>query len=169
MNLLRFREKINTECSLIGSPILNVKAIKIDANLKSLKQEVGCKNLKSCDYFRRKKDKFYFIELSDFHLQLENLKKKSNTTDDKKYIKIEVRLKLSDTLIIFQNLIKKYKIKYENTQLKNKVLLVICKENLSDTIAFNYISKELSRHYCPTSFSSIHVIPYTEIENIITR
>jgi len=41
MKLLRYREFINTECSLIGSPILKVKAIKIDDNKKkqNLKQQ----------------------------------------------------------------------------------------------------------------------------------
>ena len=71
MKLLEFREKIQTECSLMGSPILHIQALKIDDNKtkRNLKQQLGCKNLKSCDYLRRKKKNLYFIELSDFQTQ----------------------------------------------------------------------------------------------------
>ena len=106
MQLLRHREFIHTECSLYGSPILNVKALKIDANQKSLKRRMGCGNLKSCDYFRRKKDNLYFIELSDFHQQLIDLAKVNSDNEASKIIKNEVRLKLSDTLLLYHKILK---------------------------------------------------------------
>lgn len=168
MNLLGYREFINTECSLIGSPILKVKAIKIDDNKKkqNLKQQLGCKNLKSCDYFRRKKDKFYFIELSDFHQQLIDLKKENNNEIASKIIKDEIRLKLSETLLLYYQLLRQCTVNDCNQKLKNKALLTVCKEKKSDVIVFAKLERDLSRYYCPTHLSSIKVIPYTELENI---
>ncbi len=53
MDLNSFIENINTECGMIGNPILPIQAIKIDAEGKeSLKYKL-CKNeLKSCDYIK---------------------------------------------------------------------------------------------------------------------
>ncbi len=106
MNLLKYTEFINTECR-VKKPILSVKALKIDANTKSLKSKIGCKNLKSCDYFKRSKKKFYFIEISDFHAQFEALSSAKTSKDAKKDINLEIRLKLSDTLLIYKELLER--------------------------------------------------------------
>ncbi len=79
---------------------------------------------------------------------------------------MEIRLKLSDTLLIYQQLLKKFKINSRNRALKNRVLLTVCKSKMSDIIAFSYLEKELTRHYCPTQFSAIQIIPHTELEKI---
>ena len=168
MSLLQFRENINTECR-IPFPILKIKALKIDANKNSLKQKVGCKNLKSCDYFKRKKDNLYFIEISDFHDQFVQLSKLSNTSKAAKDIKLEVRLKLSDSLLIHQNILRIFNVSAKNISLKNKSLLTVCLGNKSDVIIFSWLERELTKHYCPTHFNSIKIIPYTELVNIFKR
>jgi len=167
MSLLKYRERIHTECSLIGSPILNVKAIKIDANRKSLKQKCGCKHLKSCDYFKRKKGNFYFIEISDFHAQLDNLKRILSDKEASKIIKNEIRLKLSETLILHTKLKEKFDLR-QNQNLKNRALLTVCKSSISDIVGFAHLSRELSKHYCPEHFKEIKIISYTSLEKLST-
>ncbi len=164
--LIQFRENINTECRIVN-PTLKVQAIKIDASSNSLKQKVGCKALKSCDYLKKRDKKLYFIEISDFNAQFEDLSKISTPKSAAKQIKLEIRLKLSDTLLIFQEICKKFKIKTEKIS-SNKVLLTICKEKKSDVIVFDRLARELTKHYCPTHFASIQIVPYTKLENIFT-
>ncbi len=165
MWLSKFYENIDTECRIM-IPLLDIKAFKIDANQKNLKQQLGCKNLKSCDYFKRKKDTIYFLELSDFNAQLKELTETKTTIDVKKYIKMEVRLKISDTLLIYYQLLDKYNIRDKN-YLKKKLLLAICQNNIRDIQNIDRIMRNLTSHYCPTHFSSIKVIPYTELKNIL--
>ena len=168
MWLSNFYQKIDTECSLINNPILNIKAIKLDANTNSLKNKLFSKSLKSCDYFKRKKDSIYFLELSDFNSQLELLSDKSTPKEAKKYIQMEVRLKISDTLLIYYQLLDKYNIKDKN-YLKKKVLLVICRNNIRDIQNIDRIMRQFTSHYCPTHLSSIKVISYTELEDTFKR
>lgn len=168
MGLLKYKEFINTECR-VKKPILCVKAIKIDSNVKSLKNTVGCKSLKSCDYFKKNKQKFYFIEVSDFNEQFEDLSSSHTKEDAKKYIKLEIRLKLSDTLLIYQKLQEKFKFKPDNCLLKKKALLAICKEHTRDSIFLDKITRELTKHYCPEHLSSIQLIPYIKLEEVFKK
>ncbi len=162
--LLKYREPLNTECRIV-QPILKMRAIKIDANIDSLKKDVGCKDLKSCDYIKKRKHKLYFIEVSDFNAQLEDLSEKTTDKIARSYIKMEVKLKLTETLLIFEQMCRKFKI--NTTTIKNyKVLLSICKEKQSDVIVFDRLARELTKHYCPTHFSSIQIIPYAKLESI---
>jgi len=165
MSLLKYSEFINTECRVL-KPILSIKALKIDANIKSLKKRLGCKNLKSCDYFKRNKQKFYFIEISDFNAQFEDLASSKTSKDTIKEINLEVRLKLSDTLLIYQKLLEKFNLKIDNCNLSKKALLSVCRENTRDSMFLDKITRDLSRHYCPEHLSSIKLIPYTELEKI---
>ncbi len=165
--LLEYRESINTECR-VEQPTLTIQAIKIDANRNSLKQKVGCGRLKSCDYFKKRDNKLYFIEVSDFNAQMEDLSKKSTSKEAKQYIKMEVRLKLSDTLLIFQEIAKQFDINKVKIS-QNKGLLSLCTNKRADIVAFAYLSRELTRHYCPTHFASIQIIPYMEIEQIFQK
>lgn len=169
MQLLRHREYIKTECNNEENTTLKIQALRIDGNSKSLKQQFHCKSLKSCDYFKRKKNNFFFIEISNFNQQLIDLSKKNISKEEKSYIKMEVNLKLSDTLLIFNELIKTLTLKTRNTTLKKKALLVACNKHKSDILEFAYLERELARHYCPTHFSNIKVIPYTELETIFKR
>jgi len=168
MGLLKYTEFINTECR-VTNPTLCIKALKIDANTRSLKTNLGCKNLKSCDYFKRSNHKFYFIEISDFHAQFIDLSSNNTPKDVEKNIKLEVRLKLSDTLLIYQKLLDKFNFKANNCELKKKVLLAVCKDSLSDSIFFDRIARDLTKHYCPEHLSSIQLIPYRKIEEIFKR
>jgi len=168
MNLLPFREKINTECR-IPIPILKIKAIKIDASERNLKQKVGCKNLKSCDYLKRRRNNLYFIEISDFNAQFEALSNKTTSSDSIKYINLEIRLKLTDTLLIYQKLLEKFEFKEKNCSLHKKALLTICKDNISDSVFLDRIARNLTRHYCPEHLSAIQLIPYTKLETILRR
>jgi len=168
MGLLKYREYINTECR-IDNPILRVKAIKIDTNQNSLKNKLGCKRLKSCDYFKRNKNKIYFIEISDFNAQFKDLSSKNRTKEPIQEIKLEIRLKLSETLLIYQKLQEKFNLKSDNCNLKKKVLLSICKDKISDSIFLDKIARELTKHYCPEHLSSIQLIPYIKLEKIFKR
>jgi len=167
MWLSEFNENINTECNSLTQPILNIKAIKIDEAKNGLKNKLFCKKLKSCDYFKRKKNKIYFIEVSDFNFQLENLSK-TIPKEAKKYIQMEVKLKLSDTLLIYYELLDKFNIKDKNF-LQKKVLLVLCRDNIRDIQNIDRIMREFTSHYCPTHFSSIQVIPYNKLIEIFKK
>ena len=79
---------------------------------------------------------------------------------------MEVKLKLSDTLLIYEELLKKNDINEKNKALKKKVLLAVCRERESDIIAFANLERELTRSYCPTHFVQIKVIPYTFLEKL---
>ncbi len=168
MSLLKYIEYINTECR-IQKPILSVKALKVDANTNSLKSKLGCKNLKSCDYFKRGKQKFYFIEISDFNAQFMNLASRQTSKDALKEIKLEIRLKLSETLIIYQKLIDNFNFKQNNRELSKKALLSVCRNNTRDSIFLDKITRELTKHYCPEHLSSIKLIPYTQIEKELKK
>ncbi len=94
--------------------------------------------------------------------------KKNNIQIASQKIKEEVRLKLSETLLLYYQLLQQCTFKSYNQSLKNKALLTVCKKNRSDVIIFAKLERELSRYYCPTHISSIKVIPYTELENIFS-
>jgi hypothetical protein len=147
------------------SPILDIRALKLDSNGKSLKQQLGCKSQKSCDYLKKSKH-LYFIEISDFHQQLIDLSKKGLSKDEKTYIKMEIKLKLSDSLLIYQELINRREISDKNKTLRKKALLAVCRERESDTVAFAQLERELTRTYCPTHFVQIKVVPYKSLENL---
>jgi len=169
MQLLKYREKINTECTLLSNPppILSIKAIKIDGTPKGLKHKVGCRHLKSCDYFRQKKENFYFIEISDFYQQLLNLKKTKKHEEAVKEIKNEVHSKLSETLLIYQQLQNYFKFNEKKALLKKKTFLVTCQERKSDSLVFAKLQREFEKKYQPTFFTTIKFIPYKELENIL--
>lgn len=168
MTLLQFREKIETECDVLGNIILPIQALKIDAPTnQSLKHALGCESLKSCDYLKKFKLSLYFIEISDFHYELHDyLEAGLEQNKAERKVKEGIRLKLSDSFLIYTEMLKKFNID-DNRIDEKKVLLVFCKTSISDVIAFSYLSNNLENHYRPTFCSSIKVIPYTEIENIL--
>jgi len=160
MKLLEYREFIHTECDRLDNPILSIKAI----NLDSLKLNINCSALKSCDYMKKRNQKLYFIEISDFHYELSDyLEAGVEEKKAKKIVKEGISLKISNSLLIFTEMQKQLNIK--DIEIK-KVLLIFCKTSDSDVIAFDYLSRNLENHYKPTFCSSIQVIPYTELENI---
>jgi hypothetical protein len=163
MTVLEFFKKINTECDVLGSVELSIKAIDLD----NLKLSIGCSLLKSCDYLKKSNSSLYFIEISDFHYELSDyLEAGEIQRRAEKKVKEGVRLKISDSLLIFMEMQKKFNI---NDVEEKKILLTFCKTSLSDVIAFDFLSRNLEKHYKPTFCSSISVIPYTELENIFQR
>jgi len=165
MTLSDFKEKINTECDVLGNIELDVEALKVDApSSTSLKSIVGCAALKSCDYFKKYDDDLvYFIEISDFHYELQDYIDSGLTQDiAEKKVKEGMRLKLSDSFLIYNKMINYFSV--DDIEIK-KVLLVFCKTKMSDVVAFSFLSNNLQLHYKPTFCSSIKVIPYTELKN----
>lgn len=74
MNLLRFREHIDTEFKDKYAQVLAVKALKTDSEKDSLKYFLNMESAKSCDYIRFKgHKKLWMIECSDIGAQNENL------------------------------------------------------------------------------------------------
>ncbi len=165
--LIEYRESIHTECR-VPNPTLKIEAIKLDANINSLKKKVGCARLKSCDYLKKKKNKLYFIEISDFNAQFQDLSSSFTSDEAKNIIRNEIRLKLSESLLIFNTICAVFTIHREKIT-QNKALLALCKEKKSDIIAMAFIARAMEKHYCPTHFASIQIIPYTEINNIFQR
>ncbi len=169
MSLLKYIEKINTDCSRLEYLILNTKAIKIDAQQSnSLKNSINCSHFKSCDYIRKKRDALYFIEVSDLIYEIHNYEKTGlDNKQATKKSKEGIRLKLSDSIHIYNELVQKFKID-ESKIIFKKVLIALCHENPSDVIAFRVFANSLEQHYKPILYSSIKVIPYTELENIFS-
>jgi glutaredoxin len=165
--LIKYVEKVNTECR-ITQPILSTRAIKIDAHTNSLKKKVGCGALKSCDYLKKTKQKLYFIEISDFNAQYVDLMKKSTAQAARQSIQTEIRLKLSESLLIFNRICEVFVVHKEKI-IQNKALLVLCSEKKSDVVAMAFMSRAMKKHYCPAHFASIQIVPYIEIDNIFQK
>jgi len=178
MQLLKYREKINTECTLVSNPapILSVKAIKIDGTPKGLKHKVGCKILKSCDYFRQKKESFYFMEISDFYAQLSDLQNKTSIKNPSKktlseaeeYIKNEISSKLIGTNTIFEALQNKFTFNENKKNLHKKAILITCKENPREAPIFASLERKFERDNSLKDFKTIKFIPYKELEKILS-
>ena len=170
MALLEFKEKIHTDCSRLSYLILDVKGIKLDApKADSLKNVLNCSAFSSCDYLRKKNNTLYFIELSDLKYEISNYE---NSGLDKraaiKKSKVGIRQKLSDSIHIYIEMIKKFNIDSSKIKYK-KVLLAICQSSQADVIALSVLANNLEQHYKPTLYTSIKIIPYTELENIFKR
>jgi len=167
MSLLQFREKIHTECDAVDNPVLNIQAIKIDGSVKSLKKSLGCARLKSCDYFKRKKAICYMIEVSDFNREIKRYISESYPlAEAKKYVKEGIRLKISETLLIYQKMVQQYNISSTKVT-TTKVLLTSCEKSPSSSIALDFLSRDLERHYKPAFCHSIKVLPYTKLETYL--
>jgi len=167
MKLLEFREKIHTDCSVLDYLVLNTQAIKLDApESNSLKNILNCSAFKSCDYLRKKDNTLYFIELSDLKYEISNYQNDGlDRSKAVKKCKEGIRLKLSDSIHIYNEMCKSFNID-ESKMADKKSLLVICQSNQSDVVALSFLANNLEHHYKPILYSSIKIIPYTELENI---
>ena len=162
MNILKYREYIDTECSSHQHKILNKKALKLDGD-NSLKMAIGCKDLKSCDYLKYKKDKILLIEISDLTTQMQELiQKTSCITEECKdtlgkklqkklkpemIIKEELREKYLQTTLILHKLEEHVKFSFH----KSKIFIIaICSNRTSDVMAFQYLINDLKA--CLQSF-----------------
>lgn len=155
MNILQYREFINSECSNHSHTILTKKAIKLDGK-NSLKMAIGCKDLKSSDYLKYKKNEILLLEISDLAAQLESLFKKTNSIapeckknlgdkltkkiTPKNIIQDELREKYIQTILILYKLKDHIRISLD----KAKVYVVaLCSTNISDVRAFQYLVNHL--------------------------
>ena len=170
MTLLEFKEKIHTDCSQLSYLILDIQAIKFDAaKADSLKNVLNCSAFSSCDYLRKKNNALYFIELSDLKYEISNYENDGfNRRDAIKKSKDGIRQKLSDSMHIYIEMAKKFNIDDSKIKYK-KVLLAICQSSQADVIALSVLANNLEQHYKPTLYTSIKLIPYTELENIFKR
>ena len=187
MSLDLFIENINTECSLLGNPTLNIKAIKVDAEgTESLKYEL-CKNeLKSCDYIKFTDNKTYFIEFSDLYEQLNSLKSlsssisNSNINENEKkalqrnkviikepaVIKNELQSKISESLLLFNLISKTYNIA-EHLEKDKLFFIGLCKIIIADTIIFDRILREIQKKF--RTVIDIEMMIYLDLENYIIK
>ncbi len=168
MSLLKYREKIHTDCSALGYLILNIQAIKVDATTSdSLKNTVNCAALASCDYIKKKNSTIYFIEISDLKYEIQNYIASGDTpTDARKKCKNGLRTKYSEMKHIFDEINKYFKI---NTTHTKYALIAICQSTQSDVIALSVIANQLKQHHQPILYSDIKLIPYTDLETIFIR
>ncbi|MCT7529606.1 hypothetical protein N5T79_10655 [Aliarcobacter cryaerophilus] len=157
MNILKYREFINTECSNQQQK-LKKRAIKIYGS-NSLKMAIGCGDLKSCDYLKYKKENILFIEISDLKKQFTDIcsKTESLSKDTKKQlgkiltkridprniIRDETRSKYLETINIL-NILNELTSYVKFNIKKSKIFIIaICSDNISDIIAFQYLERDL--------------------------
>jgi hypothetical protein len=180
MQLLKYREKINTECTLVSNPapILSIKAIKIDGTPTGLKIWIGKGNTKSCDYLTQRNRSNFFIEISDFYAQLSDLQNKTSIknpskktlSEAKEYIFNEIISKLQGTNSIFVKLVSRIQYNQAKQDFDKKALLVTCKESSQEAIVFAQLQRELKRDKRLKAFKleTIKFIPYKELEKILS-
>ncbi len=165
----------------MGSPILPVKAFKIDGQGKvSLKAYIGLPLVSSCDYFKCKNNYAYFIEISDFELQFQSLKQnkqqlletlkasgekekmyKHLIADVDKYIRDDIQKKLQSTCNIYDIMVNNYGI---NQRIKY-ALIVFCSDKI-DIMAFEKLTGSLKNNL-GSLFADIAIIPYIALEKKI--
>jgi len=187
LNLEPFIENMNTECGMIGNPIIPIKAIKIDGNgSDSLKYKLCENSLKSCDYIKFTDNDICFIEFSDYYEQLKYLKNISTSVsnsniaeDDLKtlmknkvlikepnVIKNELQSKISETLLLFQVMVEECAISEHLN--KNKIFIIsLCKIIVSDIIVFDRLLRELQKKF--KLIIDIELFIYLDVESFITK
>lgn len=178
MNILKYREFVDTECSNQQNTKLNKKAIKIDGD-DSLKMNIGCGELKSCDYIRYKRDKILFIEISDLKKQLIDLSDKTSCITQecrdsldkrikkrivpKNIIREEMRTKFVQTDLIFHKLLKFVRFNIEKPKI---FTIALCSNNTSDVIAFQYLETDL-KSSTKTFLKDVKVVLTKDLEKVI--
>ena len=178
MNILRYREYINTECSNQENTILSKKALKLDGN-NSLKMAINCSDLKSCDYLKYKKSEITLIEISDLSAQLKDLhkniqcitddckiqlgKKIIKKIDPKTIIREELRDKYIQTTLILYKLKEFISITINNTR---TFIIAICVVNQSDILIFDIIKKDI-KNSLKGLVDGVQVVPVEHLENQI--
>lgn len=180
MDLNSFSENMETECR--NEPFtISISAIKVDGSGNNSLKFRLCKNsLKSCDYIKLMENNILFIEFSDYYAQLENvrrartyisernisepnlktLKKRKILVDNGDVINNEIQNKISETLLLFQLIIKECNIA-EHID-KNKIFIIaLCEIIRSDSRVFDFIGRKLEE-----KFESIIDIKFLESEEL---
>lgn len=163
MSILKFLEKIHTECVRINNPILETKAISLD----KLKIEIDCQGFKSCDYIRRKCESLFFIEISDLKYEISDLMQTGMANKQaEKYCKEGIRIKLSDSIHIYEEMLEVFNIKKEKS-LNKYAFILVCIYGKSDVIVWDRITQALQDSYQPKLYDNIKLIPYSQLKEYL--
>lgn len=178
MNIFKYREFIDTECSNQQDTQLGVQALKLDGQ-NSLKMAIGCGDLKSCDYLKYKRNEILFIEISDLNMQFSDLIQKTSCIDQeckdklgksiqkriepKSIINHEMKDKCIQTNLILYKLSECIKVSLDRIKI---LIIAICSDNLSDTMAFDFIKINL-KQTLKSLVSDVKIILVKDLEEVI--
>ena len=188
MYLLKYIEIMNTECNLLGNPILKNKAIRIDGKgkEKNLKYFLKQDSLKSCDYLKLKNNHMLFIEFSDLNQELKDLEQQEQQRDldlnvagprplnvSKKIFPKSldalhdgINQKIAETLLLMTIMEQNFYL-VNNTKRRKNFLMGICSSSQSDAQVFDIVSRKIIQKY-KNILHRIVFLPYTEIDAIMT-
>lgn len=162
MQLRNYCEYINTECDNSNSPILAVKALKLDGK-NSLKESLQLANVKTCDYLRRKQGKALLIECSNLVRQVANESEYYNQAqqavagqdrqlrkqvekrfDPESRIREEMRYKCIHSLLLLHRLADRLGFRLDHKFSNGVVFIIaICTESKADVMAFQGLVTKL--------------------------
>ncbi|RKZ49481.1 MAG: hypothetical protein DRR16_05550 [Candidatus Parabeggiatoa sp. nov. 3] len=147
--LLRSLESIDLECHRFENESVNKKALRMDGE-RGIRKQLGLENYNCCDYLFTHQDNLYLIEISDFVIQRDNLQKNHSIKEIKKIIRQEIRLKIMGSLIILFKIPTQFSISHEKIHTgKIRVILILCSDDSSDVVAFDYLQTDLKTALSP--------------------
>lgn len=187
MGLLQYIEVMQTECNLLGNPLLKSKAIKIDGKGKenSLKYYLEQNSLKSCDYLKLKSQHMIFIEFSDLNQEYIDLSKqelqRDTALDEASVLRSNKKIfpksldaihdginqKIAETLVLMTIMEQKFNLMNNPKRTKN-FMMGICSARQSDVLFFDSISRKLKQKYQKNILDRVLFLPYTEIDTFLT-
>ncbi|NOT17556.1 MAG: hypothetical protein HOP20_05755 [Sulfuriferula sp.] len=170
-------EPIKSECESISD--LTISAYKLDGDRNSLKWQLGCYGLKSCDYVLIIQEKITLIEISDLSKQFsgssERLKKIIKAIPlEKSEIKAlsakdiminEIVHKYIHSLIILHEL-GKHESNY-NFNLENMGFIVAHFSGWSDIQALDHIKRSIKDRFQGKLTPELKIIPFADLENLL--
>lgn len=147
--LLHSLETIDLECHRFPNEYINKKALRMDGE-QGIRQQMGLGNYSCCDYFLTKQDNLYLVEISDIVSQRNNLLKNKSIKEIKKIIRNEIRIKIMGSLIMLYKMPTHFSIAHKKIHAnKIRVILMICSDDISDVIAFDYLQIDLKTALSP--------------------
>lgn len=177
MKILRYKCFIDTECKE-NNLYIPKKALKIDGN-HGLKMDINCKDLKSCDYFKYKKNEIVVIEISNLEKQFKDLQSKSSllTKSQKKQLGNSLSKRIEPISIIREELREKYLqtdlilhkltdyVKY-NIKKSKVYIIALCSNSESNAMMFQHLKYDLKSSLKPHS-SDIKIICVKDLVSYI--
>jgi hypothetical protein len=147
--LLHSLESIDLECHRFENESVNKKALRMDGE-RGIRKQIGLENYNCCDYLLTTPNNLYLIEISDFVIQRDNLQKNHSIKEIKKIIRQEIRLKIMGSLIILFKIPTRFSISHEKIHSgKIRVILILCSDDISDVVAFDYLQTDLKTALSP--------------------
>ena len=147
--LLHFLEPIDLECHRFKNESIKKSALRMDGE-RGIRKQLGLENYSCCDYLLTQRDELYLIEISDFATQRDSLQKEHSIKEIKKIIRQEIRLKIMGSLIILFKIPTQFSISHEKIhQNKIRVILILCSDDNTDVVAFDYLQSELKTALSP--------------------